>query len=310
MSTELQKKLNQYEVLPPEACWSQISERLNSEYSTADTVVAEHLADSTAVVPAGAWLGIARVLHADQDVMITPGTSEAPVVPMHNGWLKRIAAVIVLAISVTLLYRYISVPSDGSGEATLPVVSAIPQTGASVVPFAPEPPSQSSVAPPVARVNRTPRVVRRVNPKPSRNNEAVYIAEAASTEMRYANIDNAERPRITHPISVSSEPIRDAEGNIIMDEKLVSAPDNNYVTVTGPNGEQTRMSKKFFRALSYLSADSDDENNMGVMLQESALWKWLFQEWRTRLIQDPTFIPSSTNFLDILQMKDLFNDQL
>jgi hypothetical protein len=302
MSTELQNRLNQFEVIPPEICWQTISGRLDVEYN---------LADSTAPVPIDSWINIARVLDTGEDIYVTRTETETPVVPMRGNWLKKVAAVFILAIGVAFLYRYVSLPGNPGDASTsgASVLKLTPQSNAALVPSVADSRVESGNSRSVARINRASKRGRSSNNNAASFNEADLIAEAAP-DMRYASIENAERPVVSNPISVSSEPIRDADGNIIMDEKLVSAPDNNYVTVTGPNGEQTRMSKKFFRALSYLNSDSQKDSNMGVMLQESALWKWLFQEWRTRLIQEPTFIPSSTNFLDILEMKDLLNDQL
>ena len=131
--------------------------------------------------------------------------------------------------------------------------------------------------------------------------------EIPSTEISYANINGPDRVASAEKIFIPTQPIRDQQGRIIMDEKLISAPDVNYVTVTSPNGEQTKISKKFLHALSYMNAGSDDET-FGIALQESELWKWLFDQWRQKLLTQPSFIPSTTNFLDIMELKEILHE--
>ncbi len=309
MSENLQNRLNQFEVVPPASCWKGIAERLDSEYIREDVDLAARFTAETAPVPPGAWSNIAAVLDADANPEVkTPEQEPVPIsikTPVRRFViLQRIAAIVLIALGVTFIYRY-STSSNGN--------EAQPQQMATTIPGPPavsEPveniqiPENTEQQP--RRTARPRNIVRTV----SNNLPTPEYDEPAVGDMRYANIDNADKRITALPINIPTEPIRDGDGNIIMDEKLVSTPDNNYVTVTGPNGSQTRISKKFLRALSYMNAGATEEEQLGVVLQESALWKWLFQEWRTRLIQEPSFIPSSTNFLDILEMKDLLHDNL
>ena len=305
MSKNLQYRLNQYEVVPPATCWTGIAERLESEYNQEDIDLAERLTAGTAPVPAAAWNKIVSAL--DEDVYRAEETTTlSPQAPVRRMAIwQRIAAVLLLAVAVTFLYRY------GTSPDTRQVQPAEFAAISPVVPTVPAPAEENfktsdAVESAPRQTPRRRNIVRAV----SNTQAAPADDEPAVTDMRYATVDDADKRITSFPISIPTEPIRDQDGNIILDEKLVSSPDNNYVTVTGPNGEQTRMSKKFMRALSYMNAGNTEEEQMGVMLQESALWKWLFQEWRTRLIQESTFIPSSTNFLDILEMKDLLHDNL
>ena len=305
MSKNLQYKLNQFEVIPPASCWKGIAERLESEYIREDIDLAARLTAGTAPVPPAVWGNVTAALDADaqRETSIADEQSRHPVRRMVV--MQRLAAVLILAVAVTLLYRYSTNTDNGQPQ---------PAQMATTAPALPS-------APPQAQDNSVPAEIAVTAPRPStrprniirtvsNNLPAPVYQEPAVEDMRYATIDNADKRITAYPISIPTEPIRDGDGNIILDEKLVSSPDNNYVTVTGPNGEQTRISKKFLRALSYMNAGTTEEEQMGVMLQESALWKWLFQEWRTRLIEESTFIPSSTNFLDILEMKDLLHDNL
>jgi hypothetical protein len=105
-------------------------------------------------------------------------------------------------------------------------------------------------------------------------------------------------------ISVTAPPIYDGNGNIIMDESLVSAPDDNYIIVTSPNGEQTKISRKFLKMLTVLNGGTTNY----YMNSESFQWKMRFEEWRSKLLQQASYIPTANNFLDIMDLKEMLQE--
>jgi hypothetical protein len=235
----------------------------------------------------------------------------AAVIPFN--WPRLAVAAAVVGIAISALYyfasknnaaRQLSETSDpGQGNkarARLPAIVADSD--------------KPDVKAPVANMSITGAVrLFRKSAKPATQvQQAAYDEtsdgpETANTDITYAKINGTDRVVSNENIAIPTEPIRDNLGNIIMDEKLISAPDINYVTVTGPNGEQTKISKKFLRALSYMNAGNDDDQS-GIGLQESSMWKWLFSEWRQKLLKQPTYIPSTTNFLDIMELKEILHE--
>ncbi len=108
------------------------------------------------------------------------------------------------------------------------------------------------------------------------------------------------------PIVISSAPILDNYGNVIRDMDVLTT--SNYIMVTGPNGQATRMSSKFANVVRYLNGSSDQpEEYIDRVIKESNTWKKRFQEWRDK-ISKSSYIPSSANFLDIIEFKDLIQD--
>lgn len=82
---------------------------------------------------------------------------------------------------------------------------------------------------------------------------------------------------------------------------------DNYISVTGPNGQQTKISSKFVNVLLYMNNDSNIEQFEGYFSKtflESLVWKSKFQDWRNKILQT-SLIPSADNFMDILELKDL-----
>ena len=110
------------------------------------------------------------------------------------------------------------------------------------------------------------------------------------------------------PIIISSAPIVDANGVIIRDLDVLTT-NSNYIMVTGPNGQQTRISAKFASVIRYLNSNTaDTEEYLDKVIKESDTWKKRFQEWRSKISQS-SFIPSSANFLDIIEFKNLIEEQ-
>lgn len=107
------------------------------------------------------------------------------------------------------------------------------------------------------------------------------------------------------PVTVSAPPIRDEEGNLIMDIQVISDPGQPYIVVTSPNGDQTRISRKFLHYLSYLNGDY----SYADMNSEGQQWKTRFEEWRNELLKEASFIPTANNFFDIFQLKELIEDR-
>ncbi|MET0298641.1 MAG: hypothetical protein ABW036_02735 [Flavitalea sp.] len=320
MSSKLQYRFSQYEVQPPQEAWANIASRLDSEYNEAEAGLSERILDLETPAPAGIWNRIADELNDEKS-----SVPEVPVVPLNpsvesnreNGakvlpfTLRRVAAVGVILLGITALWYFATKPDQDTPQ----LVSVTPQSK--------QPGSNASVVPdavinaPVIAENRTRKNNNRSTVKFASNistessaNEGDDKSEQEEPEndnITYSNVSHAEKSQ-EQTISVTTQPIRDKEGNIIMNEKLVSSPDVNYVTVTAPNGEQTRMSKKFLEALGYMNSTMVKDDYPGLMLQEGSSWKWLFQEWRNKLLKQPSFIPTATNFLDIMELKEMLHE--
>jgi hypothetical protein len=325
MSTNFQYRLQQYESVPPAESWNKIADRLDDEYNQHDITLSERFTDFELAPPA-VWNKINAALDTMPDLSESPAVSldmpsrrqtlmpAARVIPLR---IQKIAAVLMLCLTVSALYYFMS------GDRAKPVISL---TNVPVPNRAGLVPSLSS--PKIAREAPVPqKAVAATRPRHrtlTRNNGSMavrmihtaynpdddYLPANSSGDIRYAPIDNADQPLTSKPIAIPTQPIRDGDGNIIMDEKLISAADDKYVTVTGPNGEQTKISKKFIHALSYMNAGSSGDDNLGIMLHEGSLWKWLFQEWRQKLLSQSSFIPGATNFLDILELKEILHENL
>jgi hypothetical protein len=88
----------------------------------------------------------------------------------------------------------------------------------------------------------------------------------------------------------------------------VYSADKKYIIVTGPNGEQTRISAKFEKFIPYLNAGANKDEYLNPVFFESTMWKIVFDNWRSRLLSNASFAPSGGNFLDIFELKKLIEE--
>lgn len=306
MSSQLQHKILNFEVSPPAESWEIIASRIDQEFDSADHLLADKLEQATVTPPFQAWENIAAELNPQAEIL-QPEAKPARIIVFNT---RRIAAAIAILLAVASI-TYFILPRSGNNaelaETGNPNNSktALKNENTDLMPPRVDIVRKSSVG--STMLGRIASRYQSKNQESDLYQQASYNGETADANISYANPDRLPRADAETKISIPTKPITDSEGNIIMDENLVTTPNTHYITVTGPNGEQTKISRKFLRALSYMN-DAGNPEDTDIIIHESSLWKWMFQEWRNKLLKEPSFIPSSTNFLDILELKELLND--
>lgn len=337
MSRSLQNRLKQHEERPPATVWSDLSSRLDAEFVPSDLELSSKLQDAGISPPSSAWETIAAALATTTAL---PDTSEnagiqtagsasgtgvgeravarhrstkmpaeiparkAPVLPLV---VRRIAVAAATAALVLLgAFYLLSDRGDTTGEARAPLVAG-PQRQEHLL-IAPADEKAESAAPPgpgalasaPSDLSATPPRSRRAAPPAPR----IPVTEFPD-DIEQANPLAVQTVSPMVPVTVSAPPIRDEEGNLIMDIQVISDPGQPYIVVTSPNGDQTRISRKFLHYLSYLNGDY----SYADMNSEGQQWKTRFEEWRNELLKEASFIPTANNFFDIFQLKELIEDR-
>jgi hypothetical protein len=286
MSEELKNKLINYEVAPPPAAWDAIASELRENNELIP--LATRMQNVEIEPPVQAWLNISAALQNEK--------AGVDVVPMHkdSGRLFKIAfaaaAIGIIFLGSLFIFKNHNTPGK--------FIAKVPPVKKQVVPL-------NDTIPQVAPTNLPEQMLDNV-PAPA------LIASRTTPRkknkiLRNAVVKRNEQVNIETAIYIPARPIRDESGNRIYDPELVADEGDEYVDVTGPNGEQTRISAKFLNALLYLNDDSKTEEYEGFFnksFMESIIWSTRFQEWRNKILK-ASFIPSSSNFLDILEFKDL-----
>ncbi|HUQ64548.1 MAG TPA: hypothetical protein VM101_00210 [Flavitalea sp.] len=289
MPGSLQNKLQQHEVAPPPSVWGKIAMQLDNEFVPGDITTSLKLDNAAITPPSDMWDKIADDLRGND---LPEKEKRANIIPLIYKKLA-VAALIIGAIAVAGLYFFNNEPSQNRIVKTVPSKQGSPSIEEYKTPAK------------TGNTSSSPVAVIKNEYKPRRK----YAAEHAATEhdINYSSspeqapLYDLQTVSALQPVAVSAPPLRDKKGNIIFDASLISKPDDEYITVTGPNGKQTRISNKFLSCLSYINSNltSNETDPRGIRC------KMQFEEWRKKILSESAFIPTANNFFDIFELKDL-----
>lgn len=307
MEPTIQHTLVNLEMAPPEGGWELLSARLEAEYDQPEIQLAQRLNDTALTPPAGAWAAIAASLPEEASTPTFPARKEPAKIFSIPVRKIAVAAAVLIVISFATWFFFPPAAQDSQE-----IQSNGSQAGTQAE--APRVPSSSPNAfttPPVIAQQLPPSVSR---PLPVNHNKPTNSGNTADSETITAensDIDQPDLPAtdlklvqaqdVVPEASISNRPYRDANGKVVMDMNLLTTPGNQYVTVTAPNGEQTRISRKFLPVLTFVNTGADNGQFNSTLKQK-------IQDLRKKL-QQASFAPSATNFLDIMELKELLQDK-
>jgi hypothetical protein len=342
MATKIKQILNNLEVQPPPGVWPEIAARLNAEFDAEDTPVAKKMFDLSVTPPAGLWSNIAAELNPSRetdevlvanklnDISIAPPATvwekiatylsvqqpaakkEGRIIALHSSRKAIIAAAAMVLLTVGAWYFLDKANNTADTQEVASKATTAPAN------------SKRSTAPDRTRAADT-EIGEAISQKPiaaltpsadanmlnNRYNrhgarrtafydyQPIATSYAGTDDMQAVDFTNANSPDVEAPL------IRDAKGQVILDKKLVTSPDNCYINVTSPNGEPTRISSKFLHIISTLNQEAEPQDYFDFMMQENSLWKVRFSEWKEKFMNQASFVPTANSFSDILELKDL-----
>ncbi len=303
MPADVQHIFLNLEAAPPPGVWDTISARLDTEFDAGEIKIAERLYNWEAPPPSAAWDHIALALQ------LTPAPQEAPAKVIRLPFRKVAIAAAILAIVGFLTWNFlnsapdntivqrtlVSTPDNKNADNDVQVQPSLPAIDASIR----------------SRRRTTINVARRVNA--AETLRADYVSNTMPEadpmdDIRHAEVDGLRAQITTLRNGIKGPLIKDASGNVIMDKSLIISRDNNYIIITCPNGEQTRISAKFLPVLTDLNATTDPAEYFDAVIRENNIWKSRFSQWRAKLMQQASFAPTANNFLDIMALKELIEE--
>jgi hypothetical protein len=341
MATNIKHTLYNLEVSPPPGVWPHIESRLDSEFDANETSVAQKMSDISVTPPPGVWTDITAQLDAARkadevsvgkkmvELLVTPPASiwkkiaaqlphqhtkkEGRLISLHSWKAVAAAAMVLLAVGAWYFLDknntgdVAGVTPNSNQTATTnnrtPVPSMI-RTMDTEIGERPLEREQLSQKPLAALSDvETSIINRKYGNRHGARRTAWYDYQPIATS--YSGMDdvNVDFTEDNNPV-VEAPLIRDAKGQVILDRKLIS-PDDCYITVTSPNGEQTRISSKFLHIISTINQDVEPQDYFDFMTRESSLWKIRFSEWKEKFLNQASFVPSANSFTDILELRDL-----
>jgi hypothetical protein len=290
MSEHLKHKMYEHEVAPPGKVWNAIENELDGNASF--SALADKVYSYEAAPPANAWGNILATLEQEAPAPQVPVRSIAP--KRFPGWMAAAAIVILL---FTGSYFFFNAGNRENNARALASSNTTTNTD--------EQKNTSSLAP----GSNKPAVDKL---------KATVHSYYTSYSRKKTTTGNKERPlrcshiKETNPIadelviSVHSGQILGESGEPIQDMSVVNPSNHKYISITAPNGQQTKISSKLAIAMPYVSILGQGDN-INQQTESSSAWIQLIQGWRNKIMQS-AFIPSSSNFLDILEFSELIKE--
>ena len=341
MATKIKHILNNLEVQPPPGVWPEIAARLNAEFDAEEAPVAQKMFELSVTPPANLWSNIAAELNGERetdevlvskklnDIIVAPPATvwekiaaylsaqhpaakkEGRVIDLHSSRKAIIAAAAMVLLTVGAWYFLDKANTtdtpEVAGKATTTPANSKHATTPSRTRAADLEIGEPAIAKPLAAltVSADASILNnRYNRHGARRTafydyQPIATSYAGTDDMQAVDFTNANSPDVEAPL------IRDAKGQVILDKKLVTSPDDCYINVTSPNGEQTRISSKFLHIISTLNQEAEPQDYFDFMMQENSLWKVRFSEWKEKFMNQASFVPTANSFTDILELKDL-----
>lgn len=298
MSEQLKHKLLNYEVPPPLGVWKNIAQELREINPLLGLSQKMHAYEVDP--PAAAWKNISSQLdnkNASSVISVTPAKANKTIV-----YKLLVAAVFVGVVLAGGIYLN---TGNIRKQITGKLISATQKKNKRLKNLAP------NVA--VPESTRVPSLQMSVSSSDFVTNKRKENNPEADNKILRNAIVSVRSMLSPADVVVPAKPIRNESGDIIQDFNLINATNNKYINITGPNGEQTRISSKFLHVLLYLNGDSEINFNafqgyFDKTFIESLIWKTRFKSWREKIIKN-SFVPSSTNFLDIIEFSDLLTKE-
>lgn len=274
MSENFTNRILAAEVQPPDFIWNRIAEQLDAEKNKG---FAQKLAEAEIFPPANAWENI-------QSRLANP---ESKVVPMQRNWVRYAVAALVIGVLATGAFFLFNTNSGSKN-----VVSNFqPDTNTATKQGQQNPPSEASstnndIASAEAPISKKLVKVKALGSR----------VNSSTVPVRYASVEPIQTIHIPQATTEANESVNDyvAAGQ----KTYIPAPE--YYTIQAPNGQPVKISTKFTDAVNYLFNSDPNENSS---------WKTRLDVWRQKLISNPSFIPTATNFLDILELREMMKEQ-
>jgi len=288
-----EQKIYNHEVQPPEQAWENILQSLNNDSSS----LRNKMLTATAEPPVEAWDRIRNALYGAEQKIPTPVRS------IFSRPVFRVAAAAAVLGFITwtgyqLFFR------SGSKPAFEPATLSGDASGSG--------PSASTSAQNPAMLNlQTPLragalamagFATRPGKKPAGSSNPLASTASYDENQKHWDYQSQENEPMVGDIDVTkaSFPI-DLAG-------LQRQGNEDYFTITGPNGEPLQISSKFRDVIHMLNPDSSDEEIAEKLFSGDESWREKFNAWKEKLSRS-AYSPETGNFLDIGELIRLLNDE-
>lgn len=311
MNNNWQNRILQHNATPPEGAWKNIAGMLDEEngfvarlsvYEAAppatvqknifalldaadnNSAFAEKMYSFETAAPATVWPNIVTTLEKDGAKVIPFKSVAKKLAAVYWRAAAAVAVIAVISVAIWLMNRNNSkiAPGETAGvkSQNQEIANTKQTNGTNTAPL--------QNIPVTPKQNNTPKNTTVSNPSYVQDNEVTVLAQ--------------------NPADGKKDKLQTITGETPQDIAAISTT-NSYITITGPDGAPLRVSSKFSNLISYLTEKSPDvQENIDIIIKESAKWKATFAVWRDKMINNAV-APSLTNFMDIIELSDVLENK-
>ncbi len=289
MNPEMQKRLYEMEVTPPQAVWEKLS--LNIDEINEDNRVAKKVLHSELMPPASVWKKIDSIINVVEEKI---SVRKAPVINFRR--LSVAAVFIAVIITGWVLIRNNSSNKTGLVETENPA-------------------SKENLISTNTSANKTEVII----PDNAQIDQSISTTDASTSNIivsntspiqvfkngKKNNLPSSKNDLSIQPTSVQfaslNEPLEKSFNEPIDDLSLVTS-NQNYFTMVNANGRLVKIPAELASLVPHLQDKPVSEDYYEVMFGEGAYWKETLNEWRKKVASAPGSTGDAfTSFVELLK---------
>jgi hypothetical protein len=275
MSSTLQNKILNYEVVPPAGAWKKIEEALDESELAHE--FPSRLYGAEVIAPVSAWSKIATSLDADHETAIPQHRRISPLV-------KYAAAAVVIGL---LAWGGLQLLNNSSADKVMVRQEALPHEKDSGAPS-----TGQNISNPDENISSAGD---NISSEEARNDAALEASKKT-----FAKLDipvKSRMKKIASGFSFSSSLNEEGITGIIPNDEITSGSlASRYITLMTPEGNIIRMSKKFTDMVCCVSGEDEDKACRDQI-----------KKWREKIICSPA-CHTAGSFMNMLDLVEALQD--
>lgn len=286
MAENWQHRIENFEQTPPPGVWESIAAKLDAENN-----LQSRLLNYEETPPAAVWENINNQLDDNKQ--------EAKVIPIQRDKNRKalwgmVAAASVIAVVLVSVF-YFNTKKLADPDIAVTNTETKKDTATTTV---------------VTNIQQQPVAIadKKQTAKQQSTRKKTMPAENTAQEINvdYVKVDETE-PLAGPPQFDKNKKLANIDGAETNEMMALNAP-NTYITITGPNGDQVKVSSKFANAINYINDKMpSSEEYIDKVIKEGKFWRGKFKAWRDKMI-NTTLTPNPTNFMDIIELSKLVKE--
>lgn len=295
MNKNWQHRLQQHTALPPEGLWDRVAFELDREDNQGVSV---RLQQYQEIPPEEIWDQIAQSLNTADDIQVPQETAtnypQQPTRLRRLNWFKIGAAAGILLLLGSTMYWFVLRQSPGIEAGNSTSSNNLKQQDLSPVA------TQKEVI-----ATLTPQTG--TSKKSIDQNRKQVTLKIDSSLLQLLPAPGGAPIHATPTIDLAI--VDDPKHTDFATDGFPAEINQPYFTITGPDGETVRVSSKLKNIAPLLSErDPANEENIDLIIKNSAGWKLKLKHWKDRMLQIP-FTPSPTSLMNIVELGKMLDEQ-